>query len=163
MMCRSKPSRVPDIGLGKSLYTNEQLDEFPHFKTARGLTPHTWQLACHSKNENGGGGRVGFRQLGSINNDQCKGMKFILMNKVIGQFIVFVSLILMVWGGLLLIITVFLRIFIIAGYQACWIWALAALWGRLFQLAMSPFNCIDKMMEDVSEKVGKMVSMEVPG
>jgi hypothetical protein len=54
-------------------------------------------------------------------------MKFILLYRVIGQFIVFVSLILMVWGGLLLIIKVFLRIFIIARYQVCGIWALAAL------------------------------------
>jgi hypothetical protein len=31
-------------------------------------------------------------------------------------------------------------------------------WGTLFQLALSPINWIDWVMEDVEEKVGKMLN-----
>jgi hypothetical protein len=37
------------------------------------------------------------------------------------------------------------------------VWIFVAFWGTLFQLAMSPFNWIDKVLEDVGEKVGKML------
>ncbi len=40
-------------------------------------------------------------------------------------------------------------------------WVLTAFWGTLFQLAISPFNWIDKVMEDVGKKVGKMLDEEV--
>jgi hypothetical protein len=36
----------------------------------------------------------------------------------------------------------------------------AALRATLFPLAVSPINCIGKMMDDVREKVGRMVSAE---
>jgi hypothetical protein len=41
------------------------------------------------------------------------------------------------------------------------LWVLTAFWGTLFQLAISPFNWIDKVMEDVGKKVGKMLDEEV--
>jgi hypothetical protein len=37
---------------------------------------------------------------------------------------------------------------------------LAAFWGALFQLAMSPFNWIDQVIEEVGEKVGRMLNEE---
>ncbi len=40
---RIDPVKVNDIGLGKSLYTKEQLDDSPASKTARGLGRPIWQ------------------------------------------------------------------------------------------------------------------------
>ncbi len=37
---------------------------------------------------------------------------------------------------------------------------LTAFWGMLFQLAISPFNWIDGMMEDVAHRVGVMLDNE---
>jgi hypothetical protein len=71
------------------------------------------------------------------------GMSFIPLYTVIGPFIFFVSLLLMVWGGLRLIVTIFLKVAIILKYRGCGVWLLAAFWGTLFQLAVSPFNWID--------------------
>jgi hypothetical protein len=45
---------------------------------------------------------------------------------------------LMVWGGLRLMITVFLRVVIIVRYRGCRVWVLTAFWGTLFQLAVCP-------------------------
>jgi hypothetical protein len=37
------------------------------------------------------------------------------------------------------------------------VWVLTAFWGTLFQLAISPFNWIDGVMEDVAHRVGVML------
>jgi hypothetical protein len=74
--------------------------------------------------------------------------------------IFFLSLLLLVWGGLQLAVTVFLRVAIIVRYKGCGIWVMTAFWGTLFQLAVSPFNWIDAAMEDVGRKVGLMMETE---
>ncbi len=66
---------------------------------------------------------------------------------MIGPLVFFVALLLMVWGGLKLVVTIFLRVAIILRYRGCGVWNLAAFWGTLFQLAVSPFNWIDNVME----------------
>jgi hypothetical protein len=87
-------------------------------------------------------------------------MSFIPLYFVIRHFIFFVSLLLMVWGGLRLVVTIFLRVAVIVRYRGCGMWVLTAFWGTLFQLAVSPFNWIDKVMEDVGQKVGKVLQKE---
>jgi hypothetical protein len=37
------------------------------------------------------------------------------------------------------------------------VWVLTAFWGTLFQLAVSPFNWIDGVMQDVGRRVGMML------
>ncbi len=39
-------------------------------------------------------------------------------------------------------------------------WVLTAFWGTLFQYVVFPFNWIDKVMEDVEKKVGRMLDEE---
>jgi hypothetical protein len=52
-------------------------------------------------------------------------MSFIPLYKVIGPLIFFVFLLLMVWGGFLLTITIILEVAIIMRYQGCRVWVLA--------------------------------------
>ncbi len=59
-----------------------------------------------------------------------------------------------------LVVTIFLRVAIIVRYRGCRVWVLTAFWGALFQLAVSPFNWIDKIMEEVGRKVGRMLDEE---
>jgi fatty acid desaturase len=66
------------------------------------------------------------------------GMSFIPLYSVVGPFIFFMSLLLMVWGGLRLVVTIFLRMVIIVRYRGCGAWTLTAFWGTAFQLAVSP-------------------------
>ncbi len=42
----------------------------------------------------------------------------------------------------------------------CGVWVLTAFWGTLFQLAVSPFNWIDTVMQDVGRKVGLLLESE---
>jgi hypothetical protein len=53
-------------------------------------------------------------------------------------------------GGFPLVVTIFLRVAIIERYRGCGLWVLTAFWGTLFHLAVSPFNWIDGMTEDVA-------------
>jgi hypothetical protein len=39
-------------------------------------------------------------------------------------------------------------------------WVLDMFWGTLFQLAVSAFNWINLVMEEVGEKVGRMLNEE---
>jgi hypothetical protein len=58
------------------------------------------------------------------------------------------------------VVTIFLRVAIIVRYRACGVWVLAAFWGTLFQLAVSPCNWIDGVMENVACTVGVMLDNE---
>jgi hypothetical protein len=88
------------------------------------------------------------------------GASFFPLYKVVGPMIFFLSLLLLVWGGLRLIITVFLRVIIIVRCKGCGIWVLIAFWGTLFQLAISRFSWVDAAMEGVGVRVGQMMETE---
>jgi hypothetical protein len=74
--------------------------------------------------------------------------------------IFFLSLLLLVWGGLRLVVTVLVRVIVIVRCKGCRLWVLTALWGTLFQLVISPFNWMDAAMERVGERVGVMMETE---
>jgi hypothetical protein len=158
---RIKPVTVNNIGLGKSIYTREQLEEFAQFQDSQGTRKaylaETVEIAYLGRNEKGEWGLA----LGSAAQMLLVDlMNFFLLYKVVGPMIFFLSLLLMVWGGLRLIITVFLRVAIIVRYQGCRVWVLTVFWGTLFQLAVSPFNWIDRVMEDAGRRVGVMLDSE---
>ncbi len=52
-----------------------------------------------------------------------------------------------------------LQVDIFVRYHGCAVWVLAAVWGTLFQLAILPFNWIDRVMEDLGNKVGQILSV----
>jgi hypothetical protein len=137
------PVTVNNIGLGKSIYSREQLEEFVRFQDSQGTRKaylaETAEIAYLGRYEKGEWGLA----LGSAAQTllvDLIGMNFFPLYKVVGPMIFFLSLLLMVWGGLRLIITVFLRVAIIVRYRGCGVWVLTAFWGTLFQLAVSPFN-----------------------
>ncbi len=45
-------------------------------------------------------------------------------------------------------------------YLTCGLWVLTAVWGTLFQLAVSPFSWVDAAMGEVGERVGQMMENE---
>jgi hypothetical protein len=65
------------------------------------------------------------------------GMSFIPMYNVVGCFLLIASLTLIVWGEFWLIITVCLRLFIIATYKGFSIFMLAAFWGMFLVCVFS--------------------------
>jgi hypothetical protein len=57
-------------------------------------------------------------------------------------------------------VTVLVRVVVIVRYKGCGIWVLTALWGTLFQLAISPFSWMNAAMEEVGIRVGQMMESE---
>ncbi len=152
-----------NIGLGKSIYTREQHEEFAWFQDSQGTRKaylaETAEMAYIGRNEKGEWGlALGSAAQGSLIDLVL--VNFFPLYRVVGPMVFFLSLLLLVWGGLWLADTVFLRVVIIVQYKGCRIWVLTAFWGTLFQLAVSLFNWIDTAMEDVGRKVGLMMENE---
>jgi hypothetical protein len=157
------PVEVSDIGLGKSIYTKEQLDEFARFQDSQGTRKaylaETAELAYTGRTENGEWGlALSSAAQGSL--IDIVGASFLPLYKVVGPMIFFLSLMLLVWGAFRLMVTILIRIIVIVRCKGCGIWVMTALWGTLFQLAISPFSWMDAAMEEVGERVGQMMENE---
>ncbi len=156
------PATVNNIGLGKSIYTKKQLEEFTAFQDSQGTSKaylaETADLAYMGRNEKGEWGlALGDQaQLSLVN---LVGMSFFPLYSVVGPLIFFLYLLLMVWCGLRLIVTIFLRVAIIVKYRGCGVWVLTAFWGTLFQLAVSPLQhdqwCDGRRCPPSGEDVGQ--------
>jgi hypothetical protein len=160
---RIDPVKVNDIGLGKSIYTQEQLDEFARFQDSQGTRKaylaETAEIAYSGRNERGEWGlALSTAAQGSL--IDIVGASFFPLYRVIGPMIFFLSLMLLVWGGLRLVVTVLVRVIVIVRCKGCGLWVLTALWGTLFQLAISPFSWMDAAMEGVGVRVGEMMETE---
>jgi hypothetical protein len=157
------PVEVNDIGLGKSIYTKEQLDEFARFQDSQGTRKahlaETAELAYTGRTENGEWGlALSSAAQGSL--IDIVGASFFPLYRGIGPMIFFLSLMLLVWGASRLMVTVLIRVIVIVRCKGCGIWVMTALWGTLFQLAISPFSWMDAAMEGVGEQVGQMMETE---
>jgi hypothetical protein len=142
------PVEISDVGLGKSLYTKAQLDEFARFQDSQGTRKaylaETAELAYVSRTPNG--------EWGLALSPAAQGSLI--------DMIFFVSLMLLVWGAFRLMVTVLIRVVVIVRYRGCGLWVLTAVWGTLFQLAVSPFSWVDSAMGGVGDRVGEMMEAE---
>ncbi len=141
----------------------KQLDKFATFQDSQGIRraylAETADLAYIVRNEREKWG-LALRAQAQSSMIDLIGMQFIPLYTVIVPFVFFVLLLLMVWGGLRLVVAIFLRVAITLRYRGCGMWILAAFWGTLLQLAISLFNWIDKVIEEVGEKFGRMLDEE---
>jgi hypothetical protein len=160
---RIDPVKINNIGLGKSIYTREQLEEFARFQDSQGTRKaylvETAEMAYSGRNEKGEWG-LALSSAAQRSLIDIMEASFFPLYRVVGPMIFFLSLLLLVWGGLWLIITVLLRVIIIVRCKGCGIWVLTAFWGTLFQLAISPFSWVDAAMEGVGARVGQMMETE---
>jgi hypothetical protein len=117
---RIGPVTINNIGLRKSIYTKEQLEEFAWFQDSQGTRKvylaETAEMAYIGRTEKGEWGlALGSAAQGSLTD--LVAVSFFPLYKVVGLMIFFLSLLLLIWGGLRLIITVFLRLIIIVRYK----------------------------------------------
>jgi hypothetical protein len=145
---RIDPVKVNDIGLGKSIYTKEQLEEFARFQDSQGTRKaylaETAEMAYTGRNEKGEWGlALSSAAQGSL--IDIVGASFFPLYRVVGPMIFFLSLVLLVWGGLRLMVTVLERVIVIVRCKGCGIW---------------PFSWMDAAMEGVGVRVGKMMETE---
>jgi hypothetical protein len=108
---RIDPVKV-NIGLGKSIYTKEQLEEFAQFQDSQGTRKaylaEAAELAYTGRNEKGEWGLVlSSAAQGSL--IDIVGASFFPLYRIVRPMIFFLSLMLLVWGGLRLMVTVLVR------------------------------------------------------
>jgi hypothetical protein len=92
--------KVNDIGLGKSIYTQQQLDKFARFQDSQGTRKvhlaETAEMAYSGRNERGEGGlALSMAAQGSL--IDIVGASFFPLYRVVGPMIFFLSLMLLVW------------------------------------------------------------------
>jgi hypothetical protein len=160
---RIDPVEVNNIGLGKSIYTKEQLDEFALFQDSQGTSKaylaETAELVYTGRTGNGEWGlALSAAAQGSL--IDIMGASFFPLYGVVGPMIFFLSLMLLVWGAFRLMGTVLIQVIVIVRCKGCEIWVMTTLWGTLFQLAISPFSLMDMAMEGVGERVRQMMESE---
>jgi hypothetical protein len=160
---RIDPVEVNNIGLGKSIYTREQLDEFARFQDSQGTRKaylaETAELAYRGQTGDGEWG-LGLSPAAQNSIIDFEGASFFPLYSVVGPMIFFVSLMLLVWEVFRLLVTVLIRAIIIVRCKGCGVWVLTAFWGTLFQLAVTPFTWMEEVMEGVGERVGQMMEFE---
>jgi hypothetical protein len=113
---RIDPVKVNNIGLDKSIYTQEQLDEFARFQDSKGTRKaylaETAEMAYSGRNERGEWGlALSTAAQGSL--IDIVGASFFPLYRVIGPMIFLLSLMLLVWGGLRLVVKVLVRVIVI--------------------------------------------------
>jgi hypothetical protein len=121
------PVTVNNMGLGKSIYTKEPLEEFATFQDSQGTRKaylaETAELAYIERNKKGEWGPV-LGTAAQLSIMDLVGMSFFPLYKVVWPMIFFLSLLQMVWGELRLVVTIFLRVEIIVRYRGCGVWVL---------------------------------------
>jgi hypothetical protein len=121
---RIDPVTVNNICLSKSIYTREQLEEFARFQDSQGTRKAylvvTAEMAYIGRNEKGEWG-LALGSAAQVSLIDLVGVNFFPLYRVVGPMVFFLSLLLLVWGGLRLVVTVFLRLAIIIRYKGCWI------------------------------------------
>jgi hypothetical protein len=157
---RIDPVEVNDIGLGKSIYTREQLDEFARFQDSQGMRKaylaETAELAYRGRTGDSEWG-LGLSTAPQSSIIDIVGASFFPLYSVVGPMVFFVSLMLLVWGVFRLMVTVLIRAIIIVRCKGCGIWVMTAFYRTLFQLAITPFTWMEEAMEGVGERVGQMM------
>jgi hypothetical protein len=116
------PVEINNIGLGKSIYTKAQLDEFARFQDSQGTRKaylaETAELAYVGRSESGEWGlALSSAAQGSL--IDIVGSSFFPLYRVIGPMIFFLSLMLLVWGAFQLMITILIRVIVIVRYRGC--------------------------------------------
>ena len=141
--------KLTDLGLGKSIYSRQQLEEFAKFQgsqgTRRAYLAETAELAYGGRSEKGGWGLALGAGAKSAIIEMIR-LEFIPFYRVVGPLMFLSTLLLLGWGAVRLLITVIVRMVIIVKYRGWGMWMFAALWGTLFQLVLSPFNWVDESM-----------------
>jgi hypothetical protein len=99
---RIDPVTVNNIGLGKSIYTKEQLAEFACFQDSQGTRKaylaETAEIAYIGRNDKGEWG-LALGSAAQLSLIDLVGISFFPLYRVVGAMVFFLSLLIMVWGG----------------------------------------------------------------
>ena len=143
------------LGLGRSIYTDEQMKEFYAFQNAAGARNAFLADQTERAYQTRSGGDWGL-SLGDRAKDMMLdhvGWSFIPMYRLFGPLSMLFILVIFVVGLVRLVTALLIRTVIITKKKGCGVWVLTAVWGTLYQLIITPITWADstagRMAKDV--------------
>jgi hypothetical protein len=132
--------KVMNLGLGRSIYSPAQLEEFAGFQESQG-TRHAFLAESPERAYNsraGGQWGSGLSDLATESLIDAVGYHLVPMYRVIGPTAAVALLMLFLVGILRMLLDIVIRAIAIARVRVCGWWLMGAFWGTLFQAAVAP-------------------------
>lgn len=135
-------SWTTSTGLGRSIYSEEQIRSFNEFKESAGTRSaylaDAASTSLHSRGPNGEWG-PGLSGWATGNILGLVGVTFVPLYWIVGPVSTWVLFFLFFFGALNLVLQISVRAMVISKTRGFGIWILMAFWGVLYQLTISPF------------------------
>jgi hypothetical protein len=129
--------KVMNLGLGRSIYSPAQLEEFARFQesqgTRRAFLAESAERAYNSRT--GGQWGSGLSDLATESLIDAVGYHLVPMYRVIRPTAAVALLVLFLVGILRMLLDIVIRVIAIARIRGCRWWLMGAFWGTLFQVA----------------------------
>jgi hypothetical protein len=150
-------------GLGRSLYTQKQMEEFYNFQNAAG----TRTAFIADQADRAFDGRSSDGQWGLALGDKAKemmldavGLSFVPLYRVFGPVSMLLLLLFFIVGVTRITLTIIVRAVIITRARGCGPWILAAVWGTVYHVLITPVRWADNTARNIAEEVGHQMEVE---
>jgi hypothetical protein len=155
--------QVLGIRLGKSIYSPEQIDEFICFQesqgTRRAFLVESVVGAYNSRF--GGEWGSGLTDRATDHLVDVVGFHLVPLYRLLGPTAIIAILVLFLMGIIRMLLDIVIRAIAIARVRGCGLWLLGALWGTLFQVAVSPVRWAAGVGHDAGQRVRYHMDAEV--
>jgi hypothetical protein len=135
---------VLDLGLGRSIYSKAQVEEFLKFQdsqgTRRAYLTETVEVAYGGRGKDGSWG-LGLGQRVRETLIDAVGWSLVPLYRMTGPVAIFIMLGLLLWSVVKIFVSVIVRACTIYRTRGMGLWPLGALWSLPFQLIISPDRC----------------------
>ncbi len=151
------------MGLGRSIYSKEQLVQFAHFQDAAGTREaylaESAQIAYAGRSTDGNWG-LSLNNFATSQLMNMVGLSFIPLYWILGPLTITVLFAMSAVGAFKLIVTICIRAITIARTKGCGPWIIAAFYGTLFQVLMLPFDAAIHAADRIGRRVGDAMDAE---
>jgi hypothetical protein len=146
----------PKWGLGRSIYSPEQLKAFHEFQMSNAVraayVADASELAFNRRSADGQWGLALGQHAQEAIIDMI-GLSFIPLYRIIGPASMIVIFILFFVGVTRLVLTVLFRAIVLGRTKGCGYWIMAAFFGCVYQIVISPLQWADNTARRIAEKV----------
>jgi hypothetical protein len=146
----------PKWGLGRSIYSPEQLKAFHEFQMSNAVraayVADASELAFNRRSADGQWGLALGQHAQEAIIDMI-GLSFIPLYRIIGPASMIIIFILFFVGVTRLVFTVLFRAIVLGRTKGCGYWIMAAFFGCVYQIVISPLQWADNTARRIAEKV----------
>ena len=154
--------KVMNLGLGRSIYSPAQLEEFARFQesqgTRRAFLAESAERAYNSRA--GGQWGSGLSDLATESLIDAVGNHLVPMYRVIGPTAAMTLLVLFLVGILRMVLDIVVRAVAIAKVRGCGWWLMGAFWGTLFQVGVAPVQWAMAKGHNIGKTVSYQMTAE---